>query len=117
MPGPSPNSPTDSEKERFDHPDSHDGHDLIGTTTRGYPMYYDQKNHATAAGEIDDAEGPIRLKDRELLGDDTSLGDFIDRIEEEIGWDSLSPFGEDHQNDAGDEDVTERDRRDREEGR
>lgn len=107
MSGPNPHRNTDAQEERFD--DQSDGLNYLGVTSRGYDMYYDDENHVHATAEPD-AEGPLRLGDRTPLGDDTSLGEFIDDIEDQIGWEELSPFAESHRDTEGDEAVDDGDR-------
>lgn len=100
MPGPNPHRNTDAQEDRFD--DQSNELNFLGVTTRGYEMYYDDEDHVHGTAEPD-AQGPIRLQDRTPLGDNTSLGEFISDIEDQIGWEELSPFAESHRATQGDE--------------
>ncbi|MFB6212151.1 MAG: hypothetical protein ABEI76_11505 [Halobacteriales archaeon] len=62
----------------------------------GGPVFYHEDSATVFEADLDEtAEEIIPDMDtaRELLPDE-SLGEYIKEIEAEIGWDSLSPFGE-----------------------
>ncbi|MFB6132053.1 MAG: hypothetical protein ABEJ44_01450 [Halanaeroarchaeum sp.] len=66
-----------------------------GTTM---PIYYDKSEGVFFGAEIDEEyEQFRRLPDQEWVEDPTeSLGEAIERLGEELGWESLSEFAESH---------------------
>lgn len=67
------------------------------------PVFYHADSETVFEADLDETAKEI-VPDvdsmRELLPEE-SLGDYIDEIEDEFGWDSLSPFGESESNTDG----------------
>ena len=71
----------------------------VGTTMGGVPVYNDEDRvfHGKADYE-NEAVSPVPDSERNLEPGET-LADVLEEIGETLGWDSLSPFGEEHRRD------------------
>lgn len=66
-----------------------------------YPVLYQPDDDAIYQGEIDEENErivPVEDSARRLESDET-LGDVIEELGDEIGWDSLSEFAREHMQD------------------
>lgn len=85
---------TDSDPDRNsleDYPDEHDGAQLVGLDAFGAPVYF-QPADQRAYDLLHTDDAYERHKDR----GSGPLEDVIEKIEESVGWDDLTPFGEEH---------------------
>lgn len=74
------------------------GSEYLGTVSSGVAMFYHPDSNSVFEGEPDDDERsirPVRESERSL-DDGESIGDAVERIGDELGWDGLSEFAADH---------------------
>ena len=72
--------------------------EYLGTASDGAAIFYHPDSNSVFEGEPDDNEKsirPVRESERSL-DDGESVGDAVKRIGDELGWDGLSEFAEDH---------------------
>jgi hypothetical protein len=76
---------------------SHSDVEWVGTMQggSGAPHLYEEHTNQIYESEVDEDSGTIIPKNPQSLGDD-SLGDYIDRVGQEHGWESLSEFARQH---------------------
>lgn len=77
-----------------DYPDEHEGGQLVGLDAHGAPVYFEPTDQR--------AFDLLHTEDTYERNEDRGSGpleDVVEKIEETVGWDELSPFGEDHSND------------------
>lgn len=76
-----------------DYPDEHEGGQLVGLDAQGAPVYFEPTDQR--------AYDLLRTDDAYQRNEDRGSGpleDIVEEIEERVGWDELTPFGEDHTN-------------------
>ncbi|WP_232686273.1 hypothetical protein [Halobacterium zhouii] len=82
-----------------------DGSQILGVNDEGSVVYWDPIREMTISGDVRPDGDLSELREKYQLGTDQSLGDLIDRIEEEVGWSSLSEYANSVLHD-GDEDTS-----------
>lgn len=60
------------------------------------PAFYEPETNTVYRGEVDEENERIVPTEKRRLDDGESLGDHIESLGEELGWESLSEFARDH---------------------
>lgn len=83
---------------RFENWSVEEDHELLGTVAdEDSPALYDADTDRVFRGQVDpDAEHLTPNTEAALDEAEESLGEFLERVGEETGWDSLSEFAQDH---------------------
>lgn len=70
----------------------------LGTVSSGAAMFYHPDSNSIFEGKPDEEDRTINPvpETEERLDDGESVGDAVKRIGDELGWDGLSEFAEDH---------------------
>lgn len=74
-----------------EYPDEYEGSQLVGLDSQGSPIYF-QPTDERAFDLLRTDNGYQQNEDR----GSGPLEDIVEKIEESVGWDELTPFGEDH---------------------
>lgn len=70
---------------------------LLGVNTEGRPIYYDEEAHARRDASDEDDEGASDdWHDERSMDDSSSVGDLLDDVERNVGWDELTDYARDH---------------------
>jgi hypothetical protein len=69
-----------------------DGSKILGIEGGGSVVYWDPAREVTLGGELDPQEDLSELRVRDELGLNESLGDRIEEIESNVGWQELSEY-------------------------
>ncbi len=93
-----------SARAKFDE-HSEDDVEYVGSTAEGTPMFFDTASRSVFEGEYDDEETVVdRPGSERELEERASLGETIETLGDELGWESLSEFAREKvQNDGSDE--------------
>jgi len=94
--------PADDRRYQFDtwpvgREDESYGYQYLGTRN-SLPIVYDPDNHSVMEGRIEEARErifPDRDTEEEIHHED-SLGEYLERVGDEHGWESLSEFAREH---------------------
>ncbi|WP_158056254.1 hypothetical protein [Halorussus halophilus] len=80
--------------------------DYLGTVSDGVAMFYSHDSNSIFEGEPNDDQKTIRPVEgsEQQLDDGDSLGDVLRSIRDDVGWESLSSFAEEHLGSGDDED-------------
>lgn len=72
--------------------------EYLGSVSSGAAMFYHPDSNSIFEGTPDEEDRTIDPvpESEERLDDDESVGDAVARIGDELGWDGLSEFAEDH---------------------
>lgn len=73
-------------------------YEYLGTTDDGAPVLYDQSEGTVHRGEVDGSDTML-IPDTEPSWDiqpQETVGEFLERVGESVGWDSLSQFAREH---------------------
>ncbi|MDG5760982.1 hypothetical protein QA600_16745 [Natronococcus sp. A-GB1] len=88
-----------SARAKFDE-HNEDDVEYVGSTTEGTPMFFDTASRSVFEGEYDDEETIVDRPETEReLEDRASVGEAIETLGDELGWESLSEFGREHTRD------------------
>jgi hypothetical protein len=72
-----------------------DGSKILGIEGEGSVVYWDPVREVTLSGEVAPEDDLSELQIRDELGLDESLGDRIEEIESNVGWQELSEYARD----------------------
>ncbi|MFU8869509.1 hypothetical protein [Natronococcus sp.] len=88
-----------SAEAKFDE-HSEDDVEYVGSTAEGTPMFFDTASRSVFEGEYDGEETVVdRHGSERELEDRASVGEAIETLGDELGWESLSEFGREHTRD------------------
>ncbi|WP_293030885.1 hypothetical protein [Natronococcus sp.] len=90
-----------SARAKFDE-HSEDDVEYVGSTAEGTPMFFDTASRSVFEGEYDDEETVVdRPGSERELEERASLGETIETLGDELGWESLSEFAREKVQDDG----------------
>ncbi|AGB37705.1 hypothetical protein [Natronococcus occultus] len=88
-----------SARAKFDE-HSEDDVEYVGATSEGTPMFFNTASRSIFEGEYDGKETVVDRPGTEReLEDRASVGEMIENLGDELGWESLSEFGREHADD------------------
>ena len=82
--------------------ESDDDFQLIGMANPGTPVFHSAESGLLYHGDVNEDGGITPRPDAEVdiqFGDEGTLSEAINDLGERLGWDSLTDYGRDHQND------------------
>lgn len=82
-----------------DYPSQKEDARLVGIDVTDTPIYYDPVAHIMFEGETDPNEIVPDWADREQLSPEVDIGDVIEEVGDTVGWQALSEYGEQYQED------------------
>ncbi len=90
-----------SARAKFDE-HSEDDVEYVGSTAEGTPMFFDTASRSVFEGEYNDEETVVdRPGSERELEERASLGETIETLGDELGWESLSEFAREKVQDDG----------------
>jgi hypothetical protein len=74
-------------------------HQFVGETSEhDEPLYYDAQDHSVRTGDVDENGEVVPSEDGDAwnLDPEQEVGEWLEDVGEDHGWESLSEFARDH---------------------